>query len=226
MELAKDAQALELDFDRFFKQIGFLRITEIAGRAPEFPNADYFSEAGPMIVELKVVEKDYFEHGGVVNRLHGFVPVPVDVAPDGTGVYSVRLPVREDNLAADTFEPALRRLLKKADEQIEGSKVNLFDGEGCGFAIFALNGFRSAGPDLVKGLLCELLADGEYSNVAGFMVCSPLISYSQNGSEQRVKPCFVSIEAGLPEEWADAWLRTCQAYVVWAERCGHQDSPP
>jgi hypothetical protein len=81
----KPASEVERGFDGLFRSLGFRRVSEIIGDSPTFANADYLHREDQLIVELKVLEKNYFECGGIIDRFCALVPAPVDVRPDGTG---------------------------------------------------------------------------------------------------------------------------------------------
>lgn len=220
----KPVDQIEGDFDRFFKSIGFHRVEELTGRAPAFSNADYYSHNGPIVVELKVITKDYFEHGGFVNRLHAIVPVPVNVDSDGYGVYKVSVPHLEAGGKMDSLEPQLRRLLRKADVQISETVKHVLEGKGIGFVFIALHGFVSAHPSVVYNLLRELFQGGDYPNIAGFIVCSLQWSWKEEETEDRVHSCYGSVEDSLPTAWANAWNGIGLKYCEWAQNGGHLET--
>jgi hypothetical protein len=88
-----DAPAnIERKFDDLFRSLGFSRVSEFVGVSPAFENADYVRHSDRLVVELKVLDKDYFNQGGIIDRFCAIVPAPVNVRPDGTGVYTVTMP--------------------------------------------------------------------------------------------------------------------------------------
>lgn len=208
---------VEQEFDEFFREVGFRRVSESGKVMQQTPNADYCSENGPTIAELKVIEKDYFERGGIVNLLHGLVPAPTFDDGSDSGVSYVTMPSPQAGGRMDTMEPALRRLLKKAESQIRGTKQAVFGGEGLGLLVIALHGYRSARYEIVVELLAAILSQGEFPSVTAFMVCSPQWSWWDPNIGDHVHPCIVSVPEGLPEEWRDHFYALGTAYCDWKQ---------
>jgi hypothetical protein len=169
-----DAMCVEQEFDLFFRQIGFKRISTLVGLSPDFHNADYVNENLKLVVELKILDKDHFQNGGIIDRFHGFVaiPIPGRVDKDGMGVYDSSWPPINREGKNDTFEEPLRKIIKSANRQLKETKAHLFSGHGTGLLMLALNQFRSLSPVAVLTLACALLQD-EFSAINGCIVCTP-----------------------------------------------------
>ena len=161
---------VEREFDAFFDSLGFRRVSEIVGDSPDFPNADYINETDKIVVELKVLDKDYFVDGGFIDRFRGFVPAPVNVNADGTGQYKVTLPPKNREGKYDTFEEPLRRVLKKANKQIKETKKHLLSENDRGFVVLVMNGFVSLDPPTVAEMISALLND-EFRSISGYILC-------------------------------------------------------
>ena len=58
---------IESQFDFFMKSIGYNRVSEDVGFSPNFDNADYVNKVNKTIVELKILNKDFFENGGDID---------------------------------------------------------------------------------------------------------------------------------------------------------------
>jgi hypothetical protein len=164
---------IEKGFNGLFQSLGFCRVSELVGESPSFENADYVRQKDHLIVELKVLDKDYFQHGGIIDRFCAIVPAHVRVQPDGTGIYTVTMPDQNREGRSDTFEEPLRRVLKKANRQLKETNRVLFESKGRGFVVLVMNGFRSLAPTVVARMISELLAL-EFSGISGFVLCASL----------------------------------------------------
>jgi hypothetical protein len=167
----KKPHEIEAQFDELFRLIGFRRVSEIVGDSPSFANADYIHQIDRLIVELKVLDKDYFQHGGIIERFCALVPAPVSVQPNGTGVYQIAMPPPNREGRHDTFEEPLRRVLKKANRQLKDTNERLLSSEGRGFVVFVMNGLTSIDPPTVARMVSELLA-GEFRSISGYILCA------------------------------------------------------
>jgi hypothetical protein len=165
-----DSLTLEKRFDQFFEGLEFKRVTSTVGLSPDFRNADYMHEGMKVIVELKILEKDYFKNGGVIDRFHQLVVIPERVDKNGLGVYRTIMPPP----GKSTFEEPLGQLLKGANRQLKETKQHIFKGQGYGFVLLALNKFRSLSPAKTFDLVCSTLEQKAFSSIDGFMLCTPL----------------------------------------------------
>ncbi len=168
---------LEQAFDNLFQQLGFERVDSIVGKSPTFQNADYFNQKYELVVELKIIEKDFFKEGGIIDSLNGFVPAGHPLIKDGTmlpGLYSVTIPPLNREGKHDNFQEPLRRSIKKAKDQLKETRQHLFNGKGYGFVIIALNM-----PMLIDIYSAEKLVNklmNEFSSVTGYLVCIPAMA--------------------------------------------------
>jgi len=167
----EDTTNLEKKFDDYFRSLGFSRVSEFVGESPAFENADYIRHSDRLVVELKILDKDYFQQGGIIDRFCAIVPAPVNVAPDGTGFYTVTMPEPNREGRGDTFEEPMRRVLKKANRQLKETNRVLLDAEGRGFVVIVMNGFRSLAPTVVAAMISELLA-AEFRGISGYILCA------------------------------------------------------
>ncbi|MDX2067907.1 MAG: hypothetical protein SFV55_05745 [Haliscomenobacter sp.] len=120
------SKQLEVEFDYFMNSIQFTRVSRDVGESPNFKNADYVNVDIQTVVELKVIEKDYFENGGIIDSLHSFLPKPIEVNEEGTGLYELRLPEKNREGKHDNFEEPLRRVLKNANRQLRDTRQYYF----------------------------------------------------------------------------------------------------
>jgi hypothetical protein len=166
-----NAVSIETKFNGFFRSLGFSRVSEIVGDSPSFDNADYIRQVDGLVVELKVLDKDFFQQGGIIDRFCAIVPSPLNVQADGTGIYTIAWPEPNREGRCDTFEEPIRRVLKKANRQLKETNRVLLDSQGNGFAVLFMNGFRSLAPTVVARMISELLAS-EFSSISGYVLCA------------------------------------------------------
>jgi len=171
----KPISILELEFDTFFGSIGFRRVSEFVGESPAFKNADYICQAKKIVVELKILDKDFFKDGGVIDRFHSIIPIPKQIDERGFGIYSIKIPNFNREGKIDSIEEPLRRIIKKANRQIKETNRNLLSNDGKGILVLALSGFLSLSLDILVAMISELLTH-EFSSISGFIVCTPTLN--------------------------------------------------
>ena len=197
---------IESAFDSAFASLGFHRVTDFVGRSPAFNNADYIRQVDQLIVELKVLDKDVFDQGGVIDRFCSIVPSPVNVEANGTGLYTIAWPKPNREGRCDTFEEPLRRILKKANRQIKETNTALFASKGTGFVVLIMNGFRSLAPTVVASMVSKLLF-AEFSSISGYIVCtrSPEVW------------CLSSMSPNLMKHEYDSWYSIAEQIGAFLE---------
>jgi hypothetical protein len=170
---------IEIAFDYMFATIGFEKLSDLISKSPTFQNADYVHKKQKLIIELKVISNDYFKDGGIIDKLHSIVPVRkgdyVHLPPNIPGVYHFTIPAPNREGKHDTFEEPLRRIIKKANKQIKETNKVVFNGEGRGIIIIALNMETSIDLEVVFALSGELLSR-EFASIEGFLVCDPRLA--------------------------------------------------
>lgn len=212
-------ETVESEFDIFFARENLQRVSDLVGHSPSFANADYISRAFRVAVELKVLDKDYFAEGGIIDRLCAIVPAPVNVNEDGTGVYTVSFPPPNREGRNDTFEEPMRRILKKANRQLRETIDNVLEGNGTGFLVLAMNRFRSLHMEAVQQLVDELLKD-EFSSISGYMLCTPgwgLLISNQDVGVIGYTWCREDLRPELQQAWWELGANWCE----FAESGGH-----
>lgn len=190
---------LEKLFDNYFEAAGFQRVTPLIGESPDFDNADYIDFPNLIIAELKIIEKDYFKDGGIIDRLNSFIPVSNPKLPYGRrlppGQYYINFPGLNREGKSDTFEEPLRRVLKKANRQIKETKEKLFVDKAYGFVFLAINMHTLIDIELISALAQQLLVN-EFSSIDGFIVGAPVLAF--NGYD----PCCIHVvRAGVSEQF-------------------------
>jgi len=211
----------EIEFDAFFAGIFFERISGIVGPSPDFYNADYINKADRIVVELKILEKDFFIEGGVIDRFHGFVPAPVHVNPGGRGQSTFRLPEINREGKNDTFEEPMRRILKKANRQIKETKKKLLGNSGIGFLMLAANAFRSLRPDWLSRMIGELLSE-EFSSIDGYILCTPGWGLVPEGADQKSPICMPNVPYGCPATVKEKCFSIGEAWCRFSDFGGHK----
>lgn len=172
------AHLLEKDFDNFFHQIGFTRVDKLVGKSPTFQNADYINKNYKIVLELKIIEKDYFKEGGIIDSLNAIVPAgPLPYTSDGLllpGLYTVTIPPLNREGKNDNFEEPLRRSIKKAKDQLKETRMELLKGEGYGIIVIALNMPTLLDIHSASRLVHKLVL--EFSSITGYLVCIPAMA--------------------------------------------------
>ena len=107
----------ENEFDNFFKQLSYSRIRDEVGENPKFANADYINKIEKIIIELKVLYKEHFPEGGVIDSLRALTIKPKTIDSKGYGQYTFTFPDKNREGRNDNFEEPLKRSLKKANKQ-------------------------------------------------------------------------------------------------------------
>lgn len=168
-----DLVKTEKQFDRFIQQVGFTRVSNDVGSSPVFNNADYVDKSRRIVIELKMLDTEYFPRGGIIDSLQAIIIQPINVNEDGTGQYEFTLPELNREGKHDNFEEPLRRVLKKANKQIRETKEYYkFNSDDLGFLIIALLGLHSLSPEVIAKLAHKLLLT-EFSSIDGVLVCTP-----------------------------------------------------
>jgi hypothetical protein len=169
-----DLRKTEQEFDNYLSQVGYNRVSVDVGPAPSFQNADYINKTERSIIELKIIDKEHFPEGGLIDSLGALVIKPENINEDGTGMYSFSLPPVNRESHLDNFEEPLRRILKKANRQIRETKQYYFQSpdEAFGCVFLALVGLTSLNPIMVGHLVKKILS-AEFSSIDAIIICRP-----------------------------------------------------
>lgn len=164
---------LENEFDCFMNGIGYERVSLDVGDSPTFENADYINRTNKTIVELKILNKEFFENGGIIDSLNAIITKPTSIDERGLGMYTFQIPKINREGKNDNFEEPLRRIMKKANKQIRETKAYYsFNDENIGFLILAQNELKSLSPEITGALVQKILCS-EFSSIDGVVICSP-----------------------------------------------------
>ncbi len=217
----KTTADIEKDFDKFFQEIGFNKVSDFVGKSPSFENADYIETMQKIIVELKVIDKDFFEGGGVIHRLNTIVTVPKKIDENGFGLYEFKLPPKNREGVHDSVEEPLRRIIKKANRQIKETKRVLLNENGLGFLLLALNFRNSIDPETFRKLAGDLLSR-EFSSIDGFIICTPTWGAYDKATGLEHPLCLPTTPYGGSEYARQACIYIGQKWVDFGNKGGHK----
>lgn len=163
----------EKEFDIFFGNIGFTRVSDDIGDSPKFKNADYVNKVDRIIVELKILEKEHFEQGGVIDSLNAIIVQPTAIDEHGYGQYTFTIPEVNRKGEHDSFKEPLRIILKKANRQLRETK-DFYDGSepSAGYVVLAQTGLMSLSPEVTAAIVKQII-DVEFSSIDGVIICTP-----------------------------------------------------
>lgn len=211
---------VENEYDTFTSELGFTRVSEDVGSSPSFQNADYVNKTQEIIVELKILQKEFFENGGVINSLNAIVIKPLDINTKGPGQYKFTLPNLNREGKHDDFEEPLRRILKKANRQLKETKKYYFDDKSSlGILLLSQVGFSQLEPD-VTALVVQKIINQEFSSIDGVIICTPY-SRSKNSITLRTDPICVSVTNEIDPWKKKKCLEIADKWVEFFEKGGH-----
>ncbi len=212
------AEKLELEFDLFFESLQYQRVSKIVGSSPQFDNADYINFEKSITVELKIIDKDFFAEGGVIDKFQMLFAVPENIDSEGQGFYQIKLPDRNREGKRDTIEEPLRRILKKANKQLRETKEKLLNNQGFGFAMLAINLQTTINPQVIQGLTIKLL-EKEFSSISGVIFCTPKFGLIIDGYFQPV--CLHCNDHDLPKHIQEEVFYISKKWCDFIDNGGH-----
>ena len=207
----------EQELDKFFKQIGYTRVSEDVGNSPLFKNADYVNKHNRTIVELKVLAKEHFQEGEIISSLRAIIVQPQLIDEQGYGQYSFKIPEPNRKGKLDSFEEPLRNILKKANKQLRDTKNFYFgDDSASGYVVLAQTGLTSLSPEVTASLVVQIL-DNEFSSINGVIICTPHSTFINPITQENnlicvyvTKDCNTHLRIQC-RQIADAW---CQFFYT------------
>lgn len=216
----KELIKIEVDFDIFMKSIGYTRVSDDVGASPDFQNADYVCKSKKIVVELKAINKDHFVDGGIIDSLQTIVMQPVNIDEEGLGQYSFSLPNANREGKIDNIEEPLRRIIKKANNQIKETKSYYGFPEGEGYLIIAQIGMPSIGAEVTAALVRKIL-NHEFKNIDGAIVCSPKGSLIDPFTQEKHSEC-ASITKELDTCKKSRCIDIADNWISFFEKGGHK----
>ena len=217
----KSPAELEKEFNLFFIQIGYQKVTEIVGKSPTFNNADYINKKDKIVVELKIIDKDFFVKGGVIDKLNTIVTVSKNIDEKGFGQCEFTLPDSNREGKHDTFEEPFRRILKKANKQLRETIKELLNGDGVGYVMLALNMQTTIDPEKISELTAELLMR-EFSSISGFIICTPTWGMYRQETGQLHPVCLPTTEYGCSDHVRQTCNGIGQKWCDFVNSGGHK----
>lgn len=209
----------EKEFDFFFKNIGFERISDDVGPSPVFQNADYIHKTKNIIVELKVLFKEQFPEGGFIQPLNAIIFKPKSLDDRGLGQYLFSLPERNRNGTIDNISEPIRRILKKANKQLRESRGHYFkNAPSSGYVILAQTGLESLSPEVTGHVVRNSLV-GEFSSIDGVIVCTPHFR-TRNPFTLEINPECVSITKDVIPNLKSQCVELAENWVLHFENGG------
>ncbi len=213
-------QYVEKEFDNFIMELGFTRVSQDVGASPNFQNADYVHKENKVVIELKVLQKDFFEKGGVIDSLNTIVVNPVDINEDGIGQYEFTLPDLNREGKHDNFEEPLRRIIRKANGQLKETRKHYFsDEKSYGFVILAQVGFKQLSPEMTA-ILVQKLLHHEFNWTDGVVICTPY-HRSKNPFTLELNPECISVTYNADPEKRKLCVEIADRWVEFLEKGGH-----
>lgn len=145
---------------------------------------------------------------------------PVNIDDEGFGQYRFSLPDANREGKHDNFEEPLRRIIKKANNQIKETKNYYGFPKGEGYLIIAQIGIPSIGVEITATLVKKIL-NQEFRSIDGTIVCSP------NGSlidpfTQKKHPECVSITKELDIYKKSRCMSIADNWISFFEKGGHK----
>lgn len=120
-------------------------------------NADYMFPTAKVIVELKVLQTEFAHSKETLQKVDELIAKYPDMDPDDR-----TKPLRRELLML--LRKPLQRMINSANRQIKETKQELGLADWSGITVCVNDGFRSAPPLLVLGLLAHVLSKTSYSN--------------------------------------------------------------
>jgi len=213
-------QYVEKEFDRFVFGLGYTRVSEDVGNSPNFQNADYINKKDKIVIELKVLQKEFFENGGIIDSLKSIVINPFNIDEQGSGQYEFTLPEINREGKYDNFEEPLRRVIKKANSQLKETKNFYFGTEpSLGYVILSQVGFNKLGTD-ITALLVRKIINKEFKSIDGVIICSPY-QRSFNPIKLQLNSVCISITNELDIVKKKKCMEIADKWVEFWENGGH-----
>lgn len=207
----KTPEEIEKDFDLFMQSIGYTRVSEDVGKSPDFKNADYVNKHEKSIVELKVLDKEFFDEGGTIPSLNSVIIQPKDINEDGTGQYTFKISDKD-------YKETLEAVLKNANRQLRETTQYYWenDDEVDGFVIVVQAGLSSLDP-MIIAMMTKNAMDHKFSSINGAVVCTPYFSTINPVTGNRNEVCISVTDEksniisqrrkSKCMELADSWLK-------------------
>ena len=213
-------QETEIEFDKFFRKIGYVRVSDDISSSPSFKNADYVHKLDRIIVELKILEKERFAEGGIIDSLNAIIVQPKAIDAQGYGQYSFTIPELNRDGEHDSFEEPLRQILKKANKQLKETKSFYYnDSPFTGYVVLAQTGLTSLSPEITAAIVKRIL-NFEFSSIDGAVICTP---YSNliNPITRKTNPICTSVTKNGDMHSRNQCIQIADAWCKFLQEGGH-----
>lgn len=215
---------LEAAFDKAVYAAGGIRVTERAGRAPPFANADYLFESRRLIAELKILQHDQVSDPGVIKKASNIYAEALANGASEVVAYG------QNRLTSDKFsEPyrtrlqdlyrvPFRRVVRDSHAQIAETRRQLGLDDYRGLLLLANEGHTALDPWHVVQLLKGTLADAAFPDIhyTVFFTVSlkAAVEGFPNGAScwlPLVRPGVEPLPANFEKRLRKAWLAQIEA---------------
>ncbi len=211
--------AIEDTFTGFVREFGGTVVTDLLGRSPNHPNADYFFPQQGVVAELKCLEDDKSEDEGVQGKVqalfdswmaNGTIPMYFG---ETVRVSSKDLPPACQHALLEVYKAPIQRHILKANKQIKATAERLRLQSYKGLLLLANDGNYAVEADAVMYLVWRVLGRSfrNITNVVYFTVNMPA------KHPRTPKPCLVvaraqrahlsAIDPQFIQDLTSAWVR-------------------
>lgn len=186
---------IERRLDNFLNRCDYIRFEHIFLSTKGVKNADYISRDKCFIVELKVLKKNYFVHGGLIERFQAIIPANREIFLKG-GITHFSVPDVNREGELDNFEEPIRRILKKGNRQIRESKA-MINKRALGIMLFVLT-TDAIHPDLYVEMIYSLLSK-EFHSVDGFILVTTFAAFKEPNTGVKYPYSYARWPTGTPK---------------------------
>ena len=173
MYAAKDFQhdfEIEPLLSEFVASVGGELVSNLISGNPDFKNADYVFRSNQVVIELKSLQEDFALPEKLSDRnlelwKKWFIQGDVKFRHI---FHTNELPIEKRRQLGRIYSEPIRRVLKKANRQLRNTAHRLGISEPRNLLLIANDGLYSLEPDLVIGIIAQLLMR-EFSSIHGFV---------------------------------------------------------
>ena len=147
----------EETFNRFVKNFGGQKISDLLPGDPKFPNADYLFRNENVIAELKTLQTDFGATDSFRDKHIELVKKYLSENRMNLSsiFHSAGMPKEYVDDLLRLFRPALGRILKKANKQLKGTKRELSLANTAGILLLINDDFLSLEPQFITPIIHE-----------------------------------------------------------------------
>lgn len=152
---------IEKEFDECVKVVGGIRVTDVTGMEPTFPNADYLFYNYRVVAELKCLDEDKIKDEKLSHKASDIYERYLKLGKAPVVVFGRQIittngfPEEFSREIAELYRVPLHETIKKANRQIRETKHRLGMDQFHGLLILANNRHSALDPALAMWLLSE-----------------------------------------------------------------------